>query len=92
MSRSVELPDPVYDALEETASASGMTPAAWIAAQVLPKAPVQPNGTGEPPKSLAERFAGRVGRIASGGAERLSESSADDFAEHLEAQRRAGRL
>lgn len=90
MSRTIELPDPVYTALQEAASASGLTPAAWIAAH-LPSAP-QPAGEEEPPRMLADRFAGRVGRINSGGRERLSEASGDSFAAHLEAKRRAGNL
>jgi hypothetical protein len=91
VSRTVELPDPVYDALEEKASASGMTPAGWIAAHVLPEAEPQPNGTGEPPKSLADMLAGHIGTI-SGGGESFSQDTGRRFAEGMEAKRRAGRL
>jgi hypothetical protein len=34
MSRQIELPDPVYAALEEAAAAAGITPAEWLAAQL----------------------------------------------------------
>lgn len=93
MSRMLELPDPVYTALEAAASASGLTPAAWIAAH-LPSAdvPDQPNGGVEPARTLADLFAGRVGQIASGGRERLSENAGERFTDYLEAKRREGRL
>ncbi len=34
MSQLIELPDPIYDALEEAAADSGITPAKWIAEQL----------------------------------------------------------
>jgi hypothetical protein len=37
MSQTIELPEPVWSALQEAARASGVTPAAWIAAH-LPSA------------------------------------------------------
>lgn len=92
MSRMLELPDTVYAALQEAAEASGLTPAAWIAAH-LPEASAQTGeGSEPPPRTLAERFAGRVGHVASGGRERLSENSGQKFADHLEAKKRAGHL
>lgn len=84
-SRKLELPDDVYDALREVAEASGMTPAEWVTSRL-------PTGKEPMPKSLAERFAGRVGRVSSGGRERLSEDGGRKFADYLEAKRRAGRL
>lgn len=50
------------------------------------------SGSGEPVPTLAERFAGRVGVIASGGKERLSEHGSEIFREMLDDQRKAGRL
>lgn len=82
MSQTIELPDNIYSALRDAADSEGVTPAAWIAAQL----PDRPAAT------LAERFAGRFGQVASGGRERLSESGSKDFAEYLEAKRRAGHL
>lgn len=94
MNRTLELPEAVYTALRRAAKTSGITPAAWIAAH-LPK-PSAPVPTGEAPEvspgTLAERFAGRVGQIASGGRERLSEHTGERFGDHLEAKRRAGHL
>ena len=43
------------------------------------------------PRTLADRFAGHIGLIDSGGQE-LSEAGGEQFAEHLEAKRRAGHL
>jgi hypothetical protein len=43
MSRSIELPDAVYAALEKTAQANGTTAADWIAAQI----PAMPPTNGE---------------------------------------------
>lgn len=92
MSRMLELPDPVYTALQEAAAACGLTPADWISAH-LPEAvaPTEKNDA-EPPRTLADLFAGRVGQVGSGGRERLSEGTGEKFAQHLEAKRRAGHL
>lgn len=87
MSRTIELPDNIYSALRDAADSEGVTPAAWIAAH-LPDGPTDESAKG----TLADRFAGRFGQVASGGQERLSESGGKDFAEHLEAKRQAGHL
>lgn len=91
MSRMLELPDTVYAALQEAAEASGMTPAAWIANH-LPQTSTRSGEGPEPPGTLADRFAGRVGQVASGGRERLSENAGHKFADNLEAKRRSGHL
>jgi len=49
MTRSIELPEAVYTALEKAAQASGTTPADWIAAQI--PAPHGANGTAVSPQS-----------------------------------------
>lgn len=94
MTRTIELPESVYTALRETAAASGLTPAAWIAARVgAPVTPASADATAERPAgTLAERFAGRVGQVASGGRESLSQDTGQAFTDHLEAKRRAGGL
>ncbi|HEX5726947.1 MAG TPA: hypothetical protein VFX98_15840 [Longimicrobiaceae bacterium] len=92
MSRMLELPDPVYTALHDAASACGLTPAAWIAAHLPSAGTAEEDAGAGAPQTLADRFAGRVGRFGSGGRERLSEDTGDRFAEHLEAKRRAGSL
>jgi hypothetical protein len=94
MSRMLELPDPIYDALQRAALEAGMTPEAWIAAH-LPEPATSDNGDEADPdseKTLADLFAGRVGRISSGGRERLSENRDELFTEYLEKKRRAGSL
>lgn len=93
MSRMLELPDSLYDALREAAAARGLSPAAWISAHLSEDTVPAPSGEKiESPQTLADLFAGRVGQIGNGGQERLSESTGEQFAEHLEAKRRANHL
>src|SRR5204863_9907000 len=47
VSRTIELPDAVYKALEDAARASGTTAADWIALHLPPA--LAANGTGGPP-------------------------------------------
>ncbi len=88
MSQPLELPDLIYDALSQAAAASGTTPAGWIAAHLPPAQPSASNGA----KTLADLFAGRTGRVASGSQEVLSENCGERFADHLERKRSEGRL
>jgi len=90
MSHLLEIPDEVYTALQAAAEACGPTPLGWIAAHLPPAA--EPAGTHEAPTTLAELFAGRVGRIRSGGTERLSEAYGEKFTDYVEAKRKAGHL
>jgi hypothetical protein len=92
MSRSVELRDAQYERLEEAAAAAGVTPAEWISGRLLACPPAKHCSNGKPALTLAERFAGRVGVVGSGGNERLAERHSEVFGEMLEAQRKAGRL
>jgi hypothetical protein len=90
----IELPDPVYGALQQAAQAAGVTPQAWIAARLAekPNAPQPVEATNvSPPKTMADLFAGQVGRIRTG-KKNLSEQSSAEFAKDLEAKRRAGHL
>ncbi len=94
MSQTLEIPDSLYDVLKKAADASGATPLAWIAdqlsrAQSLEAPEEEQKAT---PKTLADMFAGRVGRIKSGGKENLSEDCGKKFADCLEEKRSAGRL
>ena len=94
MSHLLEIPDALYAALQAAADARGTTPLGWIAAH-LPHAPETAGTHHEakgPPKTLAELFAGRVGRIRSGGTARLSEACGEKFTDYVEAKRRAGCL
>jgi hypothetical protein len=89
MSRSLELPDPIFDALQLAASASGTTPVGWIAAH-LPNPRKHPAADGA--KSLADLLAGYIGQVHSGGKETLSENCGERFTDYLEQKRREGRL
>lgn len=94
MSRPLDLPEAIYDALSQAALASGTTPVGWIAAH-LPAQTASPEGKSSSTngmKSLADLFAGRTGRIASGGALRLSERCGDQFTDELIRKRNEGRL
>ena len=89
MSQSLELPDPIFDALQQAANATGTTPLGWIAAHLPTETPrLENNGA----KSLADLFAGRIGRFHSGGKEALSENCGERFTDYLEQKRREGRL
>ena len=94
MSHLLEIPDALYTALQAAAKACGTTPLGWIAAHLSPAA--EPAGTHDAPAgaptTLAELFAGRVGRIQSGGTERLSEACGEKFTDYVEAKRKAGHL
>ena len=94
MGHLLEIPDELYAALQAAADARGTTPLGWIAAH-LPHAPETGGTHDEPagaPQTLAELFAGRLGRIRSGGTERLSEACGEKFTDYVEAKRRAGCL
>jgi hypothetical protein len=89
MSQNLELPDPLFDALQEAATASGTTPIGWIAARLPAVAtPVANNGA----KSLADLLAGHIGSVHSGGKETLSQNCGERFADYLDQKRREGRL
>jgi hypothetical protein len=89
MSKSLELPDPIYDALQEAASAGGTSAVGWIAAH-LPVA-TEPKETGDA-TSLADLFRGKIGRIRSSGKEPLSENCGELFTDYLEEKWRKGIL
>jgi len=94
MSHTLEIPDPLYSVLEEAAAANGLTPVDWIAAHLPQAEQAEEVKAGEwgHPGTLADLFRGRVGRVRSGGKERLSEDCGAQFAEYLEEKRRAGHL
>ena len=62
MSRTLEPPDTAYAAFWLAGEASGLTPAAWIAAH-LPEASTRMEEEFEPPRTLAKRIAGRIGDV-----------------------------
>jgi hypothetical protein len=89
MSRSLDIPDPIFDALQQAASASGTTPVGWIAAH-LPSSPAPPAKKNA--KTLADLFEGHIGGISSGSKETLSENCGERFTDYLVQKRREGRL
>lgn len=89
MSRTLELPDAVYAALEREAAARGLDPVAWIAAHLPAHPTTKPDE--QSAKSLAERMTGYIGVFASGLGD-LSEDTGRKFAEGMEEKRREGRL
>ena len=94
MSQSLELADPVFSALLDVAREDGTSPQGWIAARLAEtKAAHRVADVSTPqPSTLADLFAGRVGRIASGGRERLSELGGAALADELERKRGDGCL
>ena len=90
MSQSINLPDPVFDALKQAAAASGTTPVGWIAAHLPASKEPEPNN--REAKSLLDLFEGYIGGVSSGGKERLSENTGEKFTDYLVQKRREGRL
>jgi len=89
MSQNLELPDPVFDALQQAAAASNTTPIGWITAHLPPSEPLA-NSNGA--KTLADLLAPYIGTFRSGGKERLSENCGERFTDYLIQKRREGRL
>ncbi|MBM4256529.1 MAG: hypothetical protein FJ147_11630 [Deltaproteobacteria bacterium] len=80
MGHTLEIPDALYADLKKAADASGLTPVDWIASQ-LPQAQEeagQETEQSQGPQTLADLFAGRVGRVSSREKERLSEECVND--------------
>jgi hypothetical protein len=94
MSQTLEIPDTLYTALKEAAEARGLTPVAWIAAHLQhAESETESQATQVSDlRTLADLFAGRVGRIQSGGKEHLSEECGTKFTDYLEKKRKAGHL
>ncbi len=88
MSKNLEIPDPIFDALEQAASASGTTPVGWITAHLPPSKPNSLAGA----KSLADAMADHIGTIHSGGQEALSQKCGERFTDYVAQKRREGRL
>jgi hypothetical protein len=88
MSQNLELPDPIFDALQQAAAASGTTPAGWIAAHLPAPAKPAPKNA----KSLADLMVGHIGTIHSGGNESYSQHCGEHFTDYVVQKRREGRL
>ena len=85
MSQLLEIPDSLFSAIKKAADVSGITPIEWIAAN-LPDAEKSVCAKAEQrlhPQTLTDLFAGRIGRIRSGGKEHLSKNCNVNFADYL---------
>jgi hypothetical protein len=96
---AIEFSEQDYAAIKKAASAEGMPLDAWVVAHLpleptpVPESPAAaPCANGKPARTMADRFAGRVGLIDSGGDGRLSENTGKKFTDYLEEKRRAGTL
>jgi hypothetical protein len=102
MSKMIELSDSDYAAIQEAASAAGMTPDEWIVARLVASRGTAEEGVNassaasdpnaKPAKTLADLFAGRIGRFNSGSGEPRVETLRESFGEHLEQKHRTGTL
>jgi hypothetical protein len=87
---TIGIPDESYERLMEVAAQENRTPAEWIIAR-LPL-PSRNSGTCAQPRTMAERLAGRLGRIGSETGYPSAAEASDSVAEYLLAKQRAGRL
>jgi len=90
MSHILKIPDDLYAALQEAAKASGLTPLDWIAAHLGKNGEGKADSTSA--RTLADLFAGRLGRIRSGGKEPLSEKCGELFTAYLKSKKDSGSL
>lgn len=97
MSKTIEMSDQDYACIQKAAAADGISLDAWVVAKlpldVHGADPVAPAFTHpKPGRTMADRFAGRLGVVASEGDGRFSENTGEKFTDHLEEKRRAGIL
>lgn len=92
MSQSLEVPERDYGEIQEAAQACGLTPLGWIVSHLPEESSANAPSVVPKPRTMAERLAGRVGRISSGTGEPSSDDVAEHFAEYLEEKQRQGRL
>ncbi|MBM3265137.1 MAG: hypothetical protein FJY97_17195 [candidate division Zixibacteria bacterium] len=86
MSRTLELPDALYELLKQAAEAEGTTPEDWLKTHLCVDADVgkKPVKTRKKPQTLADLFSGRVGIVRSGDKAALSEACGDRYTDYLE--------
>ncbi len=94
MAHVLKIPDPLFAALETAAENSGKTPVEWIAEQLARRRAGAQFGVSRPTgaQTLADLMEGRLGRVHSGGDQRLSEGCGEKLTDHLTAKRRHGHL
>lgn len=102
MSKMIELSDSDYAVIQEAASAAGMTADEWIVARLVAlgeiaeesveASPETLGPSSQPAKTLADLFAGRIGRFNSGNGEPRLETLRESFGEYVEEKHRNGIL
>lgn len=92
MSKTIEMTDELFARLESAAAGEGVTPLHWIGSMLPAELDGNPSSADGRPKTMAERLAGRLGRIGSGTGLPAADEAADSFAEYLLAKQREGRL
>lgn len=85
MSRVLELPDPLFEALEKAATETGTTPVGWLAGLLQPNP--MPAGS-----TLADSFRGRLGTVVTRQDSDLGSEGGVTWADHLAEKRRQGTL
>jgi hypothetical protein len=95
---AIEFSEQDYAAIKRAAAAEGMPLDAWIVAH-LPldaaasePAEAAPCPEAKPAKTMADLFAGRLGRFNSGNGQPSSNNIGEHFADYLEEKHRMGRL
>lgn len=91
MSKTIMMPDALFARLERAAAGVGATPLGWIDSMLPMDTNGRPSADGLP-RTMAERLAGRLGRIGSGTGLPAADEASDSFAEYLLAKQRAGHL
>ena len=94
MSRTLELPEPVYEALEKAAQAAGVSPAGWLERLLgfengTPHPKEEKNGTEQ--LTMYDVLKDVIGKFHFGEAH-FSQNTGEKFADILEQKRKEGHL
>jgi hypothetical protein len=89
MSRTLEVPDELYERLERQAAIFGKTPLEWLDMHLPSLEYLNRVMDGRP---LIEKLEGLIGNVASGGIENMKEDPNDPFFNYLLQKKREGRL
>lgn len=95
---TIEFSEQDFAAIERAAAAEGIPVDEWVVAHLplngsrAESVDVPPSPETKSGRTMADRFAGRLGVVSSGGDERLSENTGEKFTDYLEEKRRVGTL